>query len=175
MRMFPLVTAVSVLMTVGCSPPKAGDEVSASTRPPACKAKDSAADCSIVVDAWMNTDGSCEAAVVKSQSTVGFKKDAKDKSIEWTLTESAQDDGYRFTSKGIDPKTTPADNVANWNKNFKGGGTTHGDSVFKWKNLNSDSLSPAIDYLYMVAVELRRPHLAPLPCKLQDPVIRNQR
>jgi hypothetical protein len=105
---------------------------------------------------------------------VGFDRDARDKWVEWELTPSASNAGFRFASKGIEPKTTPADNVRDWNNNFRNGGADHGGKQFKWKNLNDPRVPRQVDYEYMVNVELRRPPASAVTCT-QDPVIRNER
>lgn len=174
MRMLPPIITAAALFATGCTPPR-------SMHPPgmgvasaaACKAKDTAADCSILVDAWLNPGGTCEVAVVKSQHTVGFKNGANDKWIEWALTESASDEGFRFASDGITPKAAPAGNIDRWNRNFRNGGADHGGKQFKWKNGN-DPAQAGTEYEYMVTVELRRPPAPVVVCK-QDPMIRNQR
>ena len=140
----------------------------------ACKSKDTDSNCHVLVDVWPKDSGGCEVEVIRSQTTVGFAKDAKDKWVEWELTASAASAGFRFAKNGIEPKTTPADNVANWNNNFRNGGADHGGKQFKWKNLNDPRETKAVDYLYMVTVELQRPNAPALTCT-QDPVIRNQR
>jgi hypothetical protein len=172
MRMLPLVTVLAVLLIAGCKSPKGLGE-DPSTRAATCKPQDSTGDCSIVVDAWLNADGSCDVAVVRSQLTVGFKNGAKDKWIHWTLTGSAADSGFEFARNGIAPKAMPDGNVARWNANFKNDGVSHGGRQFNWKNGN-DPAQAGTDYAYMVTVELPRPGTTPLRCT-QDPVIRNQR
>jgi hypothetical protein len=171
--LLPIITAAA-LFAVGCTPPRSMHSGTGVARAAACKAKDSAADCSILVDAVLREkDNTCVVTVVLSQQTVGFKKDAKDKWIEWELTESASDEGFRFVSDGIAPKAAPAGNIDRWNRNFKNGGADHGGKQFKWKNGN-DPAQAGTDYEYMVTVELRRPPAPAVVC-MQDPVIRNQR
>jgi hypothetical protein len=148
-----------------------------STPHPACKGQDNTADCYILVDAHFDAAANrCSVGVVPSQSDVGFKNGAKDKWVQWMLTESAADAGFRFTRNGIDPKSSPPGstaNVAAWNRNFSSGGADHGGDQYKWKNAN-DAMQAGNDYFYLVTVELRRPGLPTVTCT-QDPVIRNQR
>lgn len=171
MRMSPMLIGITTLSIAGCSAIKSTD-----TDPPptfvetACAANDNDADCSILVDVSMNADGTCSVEVLKSQYTVGFKRGAKNKWVQWSLTSSSPRD-FRFASKGIDPKTSPADNVAKWNANFKNGGASQGGRQFNWKNGNDPQQAGTV-YVYMVNVELPRPPGAPLTCK-QDPFIKN--
>jgi len=175
MRLPASLTFIAAMLIAACTTPHSMHGGSPHILTAACKGQDTEADCYIVVDAWMTASDSCAAEVVKSQETVAFKKNAPDKWIQWKLTDSSVDENFRFTGNGIAPKSTPADNATKWRANFTNGGTIQNDKVFRWKNLNSSSVTTTSDYLYMVSVELRRPHLAPLACKLQDPVIRNQR
>ena len=171
------VFTVIAMFLAGCGAHMTSDGESVSARSASCKSADSDSDCSIVVDAWMNGDGTCSAEVIKSQEKVGFKKNAKDKWVEWEFTAAAEDAGFRFPSNGIEPKSTPEGNAANWAANFgTQGGAVGNGKRFKRKNTNDPRAQPiAIEYFYMVNVELQRPPLAPLPCKPQDPVIKNQR
>jgi hypothetical protein len=148
----------------------------ATTRAGACKAKDTADECYILVDAVYNTTtGKCSVNVVPSQQDVGFLNGVKDKWIRWKLTESAEDEGFRFVA--IDPKSTPpgsAENVRAWGANFSNGGAEHGGKQFKWKNGNAASQAGTA-YQYLVTVRLPRPGSAPEVRCTEDPVIRNQR
>jgi hypothetical protein len=140
-----------------------------------CKSKDTTAGCFIVVDAWEVGDGTCAAAVITSQESVGFARDAKDKKVEWRFTDIAEKNGFRFLKDtGIEPKSTPAGNDANWKENFEAD-TVGGGKKFKLKNKNKESQTKEIEYFYMVRVQLERQGMQPLICKPQDPVIRNQR
>lgn len=174
MRRLSLAAAIAALLAAACTPHMGvpGDIKPAASAP--CKSKDTDSDCHILVDVWPKDGGGCEVAVIRSQTTVGFAKNARDKWVEWELTASAVSTGFRFTRNGIEPKTTPADNVDKWNSNFKNGGPDHGGRQFKWKNQNDPRETRAVDYLYMVTVELQRPGAPALTCT-QDPVIRNQR
>lgn len=171
MRLLSFMTSISAMLAACASPidKPNGPPSIAST---ACKAKGNKADCYILVDAW-KTNGDCKVMVVPSQATVGFDKDAKDKWVEWKLTENAADEGFRFTNKGIEPKTTPDGNVALWNSNFRNGGADHGGKQFKWKNQNDPAVTNAVDYRYFVEVELRESGVT-RTCR-EDPVIRNER
>jgi len=169
-----LATSIGALLAAACTPHMGVSDGSPSIASAACEAKGSNSDCHILVDAWIKDDGGCEVAVIRSQDTVGFKKDATDKWIEWELAASAANAGFRFSGNGIEPKPTPADNVRRWNDNFRNGGANHGGKQFKWKNLNDPRVTAAVDYRYMVNVELRRPSAPAVTCK-QDPVIRNER
>jgi hypothetical protein len=174
MRMIAVATAISALLASACTHHQGLAQGSPPIASAACKPTDTDSDCHILVDVWPKDGGGCEVAVVRSQHTVGFKKDARDKRIEWALTSSAESAGFRFSSNGIEPKTTPAGNETRWNDNFKNGGPDHGGRQFKWKNLNDPRVTAAVDYHYMVNVELRRPPAPPITCS-QDPLIRNQR
>ncbi len=173
MQKYVIVTFLSALMYVGCTPHMAMSS-DAEAKDASCKSSNSSSDCYIVVDAWLEEDGSCTAAVLKSQEMVEFKKDARDKKIEWRFSDTAEHDGYRFLPNGIEPKATPSGNIDNWNDNFDAD-MIGGGKKFKLKNKNKASQPHTIDYFYKVRVQLERPHLAPLTCKVQDPVIRNRR
>lgn len=173
MRILAVVTSISALLATACTHmgvPDGSPRIASA----ACKAKDTSTDCYILVDAWQEGDNACGVKVARSQDSVGFEKNAKDKWITWKLTDAAADAGFRFAKNGIEPKTKPDGNVALWNANFKNGGADHGGEQFKWKNQNDPQVTAAVDYLYMVNVELRRPPAPPLTCT-QDPVIRNLR
>jgi hypothetical protein len=101
---------------------------------------------------------------------VGFKKNAKDKWIEWAFSGSSLT-GAKFVSKGIDPKL-PQANIDAWNANFRNGGADHGGRQFKWKNQN-DPGQAGKEYEYLVKGEVPRPGGVTWTCT-QDPVIKNQ-
>jgi len=174
MRRLSLAASITALLAAACTPHMGVSEDTKPAASAACKSKDTDSNCHILVDVWPKDGGGCEVAVIRSQTTVGFAKNAKDKWVEWELTPSAASAGFRFAKNGIEPKTTPADNAAKWNDNFKNGGADHGGEQFKWKNQNDPRVTTAVDYLYMVTVELQRPGSPALTCT-QDPVIRNQR
>jgi hypothetical protein len=169
MRASPILVSLAAVMFAACSPMILdGGSASAAS----CTAKDNVADCSILVDVSLNADGTkCSVAVLSSQTTVGFKKNAKEKKIEWEFTSSSPA-GSRFAANGIAPKSTPSTNPANWNNNFKNGGASHGGRQFNWKNDN-DPGQAGTDYFYLVSVEVPGPGGTSLSCK-QDPVIKNQ-
>lgn len=180
MRQIPLAFAAAAFLAAGCAsnePTNMGG-FSPSAKGNACKKKDNAADCYIVVDADYDpiTNKCRSIGVVGSQSDVGFHVDAKDKWVRWLLTDSAIDAGFRFTAKGIAPKSSPPGspvNVAAWGGNFSNGGADHGGEQYKWKNGN-DPAQAGADYLYLVTVEVRGTDGSMVTCT-QDPVIRNQR
>lgn len=177
MKQIPLACAAAALLAAGCASQQPSPTTFHPAGTPACKGQDNSADCYILVDAYLDpATGQCSVVVVPSQFNVGFKNGAKDKWVQWMLTESAAETGFRFARNGIDPKANPPGSPANvtaWNRNFSNGGADHGGDQYKWKNAN-DPAQGGIDYFYLVQVELRRPGLPTVSC-YQDPVIRNQR
>jgi hypothetical protein len=177
MKKYALVAVICAGFLAGCASQmdKSAESLIWPWRPEPCMSDSTAADCYIVVDAWKLPDGSCAAGVVTSQESVGFARDAKDKKIEWGFTQKAEKDGFRFLKDtGIEPKSTPAGNDANWKENFEAD-AVGGGKKFKLKNKNKESQTKEIEYFYMVRVQLERQGMPPLICKPQDPVIKNQR
>ncbi len=177
MKKYALFAAICAGFLAGCAShmDRSAESLDWDWWPGPCKSDSTAANCYIVVDAWPLRDGSCEAKVITSQESVGFKSNAKDKTIEWRFTDIAEKNGFRFLKDtGIEPKSAPAGNDANWKENFEAD-TVGGGKKFKLKNKNKESQTKEIEYFYLVRVQLERQGMPPLICKPQDPVIKNQR